>query len=98
MIRKRFLKITLLVLALAISLMALSIRNTNIVDRSWKVTSGASITGGMICIKGHECDYSYSYPSILKNGKIIAIALFQFDGRLVVFSTEYHSLSFLMSS
>lgn len=96
--KKNILKTTLFVLILVLFLMALSIQDSYIIGKNWKVTSGAEIAGGMICIKGHEYGYSYSYPYILKNGKVIAIALFQFDGRLVVFSTEYHSISFLMAS
>ena len=97
--KKNIFKITLFVLMLVILLIPLSIQDSYIVGKNWKVTTGAEIAGGMICCtKGHEYGYSYSYPSILKNEKVIAIALFQFNGRLVVFSTEYHSLSFLMAS
>lgn len=72
-----------------------SVRNSVIREHDWKVTSGANLKNDFIYFS-EDSAYSYTCPLIREDGDIIAIALFQFDGRLIVFSTEEIAFSFLM--
>lgn len=72
-----------------------TVRNNVIREYDWKVISGAELKNDFIYFSEGSV-YSYSCPLIREKGNIIAIALFQFEGRLIVFSTEDMSFSFLM--
>lgn len=78
-----------------ITIATITVRNSVIKEHNWKVTSGADQKNDFIYFS-KESDYSYSCPLIRENGDIIAIALFQFEGRLLVFSTKEMAFSFLM--
>lgn len=88
-------KRVLLVTTIIFIICLFSVRNSIIKEHDWKVTSGANLKNDFICFS-NESDYSYNCPLIRENGDIIAIALFQFEGRLLVFSTKEMALSFLM--
>lgn len=78
-----------------ITIATITVRNSIIKEHNWKVTSGANLKNDFICFS-EDSTYSYSCPLIRENGDIIAIALFQFEGRLLVFSTKEMAFSFLM--
>ncbi len=87
--------IIIALLATITSMSTISIRDSVIKEHDWKVTSGANLKNDFIYL-AEDSVYSYSCPLIRKNGDIIAIALFQFEGRLLVFSTKEMAFSFLM--
>lgn len=73
-----------------------TVRNSVIRNQYWKVTSGVDLNHDFLLFS-EDSAYSYSCPIIRERNDIIAIALFQFDGKLVVFSTKNMSISFLMA-
>lgn len=82
-------------LFLAVLICMFTVRNRVINEHDWKVTSGANLKNDFINFsEGSGC--SYSCPLIREKGDIIAIALFQFKGRLIIFSTDKMTFSFLM--
>lgn len=72
-----------------------SVRNNVITEHEWKITSGADLKNDFIYFS-KDSKYTYSCPLIKEKGDIIAIALFQYKGRLIVFSTDEMAFSFLM--
>lgn len=72
-----------------------TVRNSVIREHDWKVTSGANLKNDFIYFSKGSV-YSYTCPLIRENGDIIAIAIFQFEGRLLVFSIKDMAFSFLM--
>lgn len=78
-----------------ITIATITVRNSVIKEYDWKVTSGANLKNDFIYFS-EDSAYSYCCPLIRGNGDIIAIALFQFEGRLLVFSTKEMAFSFLM--
>lgn len=94
-IKKKGALIIIALLATITLMSTISVRNSVIKAHGWKVTSGANLKNDFICFS-EDSTYSYSCPLIRENGDIIAIALFQFEGRLIVFSTEEMAFSFLM--
>lgn len=82
-------------LLFALLICMFTVRNSAIKEHDWKVTSGASLQNDFIYFS-KESDYSYNCPIIKKQGNLIAIAIFQFEGRLIVFSTEEMAFTFLM--
>lgn len=91
---KGILFIILLIVLIAISLF--QVRNSIIQQYTWKQTSGAEIGNGILCFQDF-CSYKYQCPLIKRNGAIIAVALFQYKGNLIVFSMEKTALSFFKS-
>lgn len=87
--------ITVVSLTLAILICMFTVRNSVIREQDWKVTGGANLKNDFIYFS-EGSDYSYSCPLIRENDEIIAIALFQFKGKLIVFNIEKMSFSFLM--
>lgn len=93
--KKRKTVITVVSLFFVVSICMFTVRNSIIKGRDWKVTSGTSLKNDFISFS-EDSVYSYSCPLIRENGEIIAIALVQFEGRLLVFSTKEMAFSFLM--
>lgn len=87
--------VTVASLFLAVFICMFSVRNNVIKEHDWKVTSGTNLKNDFINFS-EGSEYSYSCPLIREKGDIIAIALFQFKGRLIVFSTDKMTFSFLM--
>ena len=87
--------VALVSLFLVVLMCMFTVRNSAIRHYDWKVTSGADLKNDFIYFS-KDSVYSYCCPFIKENGDIVAIALFQFEGRLIVFSTEEKALSFLM--
>lgn len=94
-IKKKGALIIIALLATITSMSTISVRDSVIKAHDWKVTSGADQKNDFIYFS-KESVYSYSCPLIRENGEIIAIALVQFEGRLIVFSTEEMAFTFLM--
>lgn len=86
--------ILFIIVFIAISLF--QVRNSIIRQYTWKQTSGAEIGNGFLCFQDF-CSYKYQCPLIKRNGAIIAVALFQYKGNLIVFSMEKTALSFFRS-
>lgn len=86
--------ILFIIVLIAISLF--QVRNSIIQQYTWKQTSGAEIGNGILCFQDF-CSYKYQCPLIKRNGAIIAVALFQYKGNLIVFSMEKTALSFFKS-
>lgn len=86
--------ILFIIVFIAISLF--QVRNSIIRQYAWKQTSGAEIGNGILCFQDF-CSYKYQCPLIKRNGAIIAVALFQYKGNLIVFSMEKTALSFFKS-
>ena len=82
-------------LLLALLICMFTVKDSVIKEHDWKVTSGADLKNDFIYFS-EDSAYSYSCPLIRENGEIIAIALVQFEGRLLVFSTKEMAFSFLM--
>lgn len=82
-------------LFVAVLISLFTVRNSIIRDCDWKVTSGANLKNDFICFS-EDSVYSYCCPFIREKGDLTAIALFQFEGRLIVFSTEEKAFSILM--
>lgn len=93
--KKRKTVITAESLFFVVSICMFTVRNSIIKEHDWKVTSGASLKNDFISFSEDSVN-SYSCPLIRENGEIIAIALIQFEGRLLVFSTKEMAFSFLM--
>lgn len=73
-----------------------SVRDSAIVHSDWKHTNGGNLgTDFFFFTDDSEC--CYSCPVIKKKEKIIGIALFQLNGRLVVYSVYDMSLAFFMA-
>lgn len=89
--RKRVILVTTILFIICL----FTVRNSVIREYDWKVTGGANLKNDFICFSKGSV-YSYTCPLIRENGVIIAIALFQFEGRLLVFSTKDMAFSFLM--
>lgn len=94
-IKKKGVLIIIALLATITAMSTISVRDSVIKEHDWKVTIGANLKNDFIYFS-KESDYSYNCPLIRENGDIIAIALFQFEGRLLVLSTKEMALSFLM--
>lgn len=92
---KKYVSVIVAFAVTIITIATITVRNSVIKEHDWKVTSGANLKNDFICFS-EDSTYSYSCPLIRENGDIIAIALFQFEGRLIVFSTEEMAFSFLM--
>lgn len=92
---KKYVSVIVAFAVTIITIATITVRNSVIKEHDWKVTSGANLKNDFICFS-EDSTYSYSCPFIRENGDIIAIALFQFEGRLIVFSTEEMAFSFLM--
>lgn len=73
-----------------------SVRDSVIVQSDWKHTSGGNL-GTDFFFFTEDSEYRYSCPLIKKNEKIIGIALFQLNGRLMVYSVSDTSLAFFMT-
>ena len=92
---KKYVSVIVAFAVTIITIATITVRNSIIKEHDWKVTSGANLKNDFICFS-EDSTYSYSCPLIRENGDIIAIALFQFEGRLIVFSTKEMVFSFLM--
>lgn len=73
-----------------------TVRNSVIRNQYWKVTSGADLNHDFLLFS-EDSVYSYNCPIIREGNDIIAIALFQFDGRLIVLSTKNMYISFMIA-
>lgn len=73
-----------------------SIRNNAITPFCWKHTSGGNV-GTDVFYFSEDSQCCYNCPLIKKNEKIIGIALFQLNGRLMVYSVYDTSLAFFMA-
>ena len=83
----------LMITIIAVAL--LSIRGSVISQYDWKHTAGVEYEADFFFFTG-ESDYKYQYPLIKKNDTAIGIAIFQFNGRLMVYSIANKSMAFFM--
>lgn len=92
----RICKIVIVLLIIIITMLTITVRNSIIKEHDWKHTSGGNV-GTDVFYFSEDSQCCYNCPLIKKNEKIIGIALFQLNGRLMVYSVYDTSLAFFMA-
>ena len=88
-------KIAFLSIAIIVAISLFSVRNSVIDSFDWKQTSGGNYCPDFInFIEG--TNYKYQSPLLKENEEVIGVAIFQLNGRLVIFSIEDKSFVFFM--
>lgn len=89
------LKAFFLAIAIISAISLFSVRNSAIEPFDWKKTSGGENCPDFLFFE-EGTNYRYNFPLIKNNKEVIGFAIFQYGGRLIIFSFKDKSIALFM--